>query len=181
MRSIDGGRDCVAYIGTASKILTPSIRLAWMIPPTALRPGIEAAIERNGESSCSVTALALSQFIDSGALSRHLARASRTYAARRAALVGALTQQLAPLEESGIAISGIDAGLHLLLRLPDGVDDAAVTVELGRFGVKVPGLTDYRRSPTGPSGLVCGYARLPEARAQAAAVVIAKVVRRHVH
>lgn len=37
LRSLDGGRDCVAYIGTASKVLTPSLRLTWLLPPRGLR------------------------------------------------------------------------------------------------------------------------------------------------
>lgn len=181
LRSIDRGPDCVAYVGTASKILTPAIRVAWVIAPPALRPGIVRALDTTGESCCAITALALAHFIDSGALSRHLARASRTYAARRSAFVAALEQQLSAVGTDGVGVAGIEAGLHVVLTLPRSVDDVALSAELQDHGVTVPSLADYRTTPGGPRGLVCGYARLPESQARGAAGVIGEVVCRHLH
>ncbi|MEZ7236285.1 PLP-dependent aminotransferase family protein [Rhodococcus sp. GXMU-t2271] len=168
LRSIDGGRECVAYVGTASKILSPDLRLAWLIPPTPLRSRIAAAVAESGEVACSVTASALARLIESGALSRHLARASRTYRARRAAFVGALGD----LERSDVTVTGIEAGLHVVLRFPEGVDDVAIAEAARRLGVETAPLSRYSAGPGGPSGLVCGYARLPESRAAAAAAAI---------
>ncbi|MFC9765294.1 PLP-dependent aminotransferase family protein [Rhodococcus jostii] len=179
LRSIDRGSECVAYVGTASKILTPSIRVAWVIAPPALRPGLVRALDASGEACCATTALALAHFIDSGALSRHLARASRTYSARRAAFVTALQQQLSAVDTDGVGLAGIEAGLHVVLTLPGSVDDVAVSAELQDHGVTVPSLADYRTTPGGPRGLVCGYARLPESQARGAAEAIGKVVRQH--
>ncbi|KOS55128.1 PLP-dependent aminotransferase family protein [Rhodococcus rhodochrous] len=168
LRSIDGGRECVAYVGTASKILSPDLRLAWLIPSTPLRSRIAAAVAESGEVACSVTASALARLIESGALSRHLARASRTYRARRAAFVGALGD----LERSDVTVTGIEAGLHVVLRFPEGVDDVAIAEAARRLGVETAPLSRYSAGPGGPSGLVCGYARLPESRAAAAAAAI---------
>ncbi|MGV9798118.1 MocR-like pyridoxine biosynthesis transcription factor PdxR [Mycobacterium sp. NPDC003449] len=174
LRSVDGGRDCVAYIGTASKILTPSVRLAWLLPPPALREPVAEVLARSGESVCGITALALARFIESGALARHLARASRTYSARRAALVGALKRRWAD-----VRLTGVEAGLHLVLRLPDGSDDTTIAGALGGRGVLVSPLSGFLAEAGEPRGLVCGYARLPETRADAVAEVIADVVRPH--
>ncbi|MFE3289925.1 PLP-dependent aminotransferase family protein [Rhodococcus sp. NPDC059234] len=174
MRSIDGGRDCVAYIGTASKVLTPSLRLAWMLPPSALRDPVAEAVTLSGETACAVTGLAFARFIESGALARHLARASRTYSARRSALVGALRRHY-----DGVDLSGVEAGLHLVLRLPDGSDDAAIATDLGRRGVTLPSLSSFLADSRGPRGLVCGYARLPETQADGVTALIADVTRRH--
>lgn len=168
LRSIDGGRECVAYVGTASKILSPDLRLAWLIPPAPLRSRIAAAVAESGEVAGSVAASALARLIESGALSRHLARASRTYRARRAAFVGALHG----LERSGVSVTGIEAGLHVVLRFPEGVDDVAIAAAARRLGVETTPLSRYSAGPGGPSGLVCGYARLPESRAAAAADAI---------
>ncbi len=171
LRAIEGGHDHVAYLGTASKIVTPSLRLAWLVPPPRLLPGIHEVLAASGESVCAVTADALAGFIESGALTRHLARSSRTYRARRQALVTALRTHLpdaTPL--------GIEAGLHLAVRLPDGADDVAVAADIARHGVLVRPLTAYRVVAPGPPGLLCGYARLPESQADAAARVLADVI-----
>ncbi|AOW92933.1 GntR family transcriptional regulator [Rhodococcus sp. WMMA185] len=179
LRSIDRGSECVAYVGTASKILTPSIRVAWVIAPPALHPHLVQTLRATGEACCSITTLALSRFIDSGALSRHIARASRTYSARRAALVTALRHHLPTIGTDGVGLSGIEAGLHAVLTLPDSVDDAALSLELLAHGVRVPSLANYRTTSNGPRGLVCGYARLSESQAHAVAEVIGNTVRRN--
>ncbi|GAB2636185.1 PLP-dependent aminotransferase family protein [Prescottella soli] len=174
LRSVDGGRDCVAYIGTASKVVTPSLRLAWLLPPRHLRDPVAQALAFSGESACAVTALALARFIESGALTRHLAKASRTYSARRSALVDALRRHCA-----GVGLAGVEAGLHLVVRLPDGTDDSAISAALRRRGVTVPPLSSFVAGPDGPRGLVCGYACLPETRADEVAAVVADALRRH--
>ncbi|QNG18423.1 PLP-dependent aminotransferase family protein [Rhodococcus triatomae] len=175
LRSIDGGSDCVAYIGTASKILTPSIRIAWVLPPPHLLSRLRDEVDASAERPCAVTALALAQFVTTDALTRHLARAARTYSARRTAFVDALEQVLPP----GVGVSGIEAGLHVLLDLPAGTDDRALADDLARHGVAVPALSAYDLDRTGTPGLVCGYARLPETSAGDAAGRIAHAVRRH--
>ncbi|CAM3198985.1 PLP-dependent aminotransferase family protein [Prescottella defluvii] len=172
LRSIDGGRDCVAYVGTASKMLSPALRLAWLVPPRPMLAEVRRAILASGESASTITSDALARFIESGSLSRHLARVARTYAARRQSFVDSLRAHLPDVDPSGV-----EAGLHVALRLPGGVDDAALAAELGRRGVTVRGLDSYRVHDDGPRGLLCGYARLPESRADAAARVIADVIR----
>lgn len=176
LRGIDGGRDRVAYIGTASKMLTPTLRVAWLLAPPALRQAVVHALDTSGESVCGVTTLALARFIESGAMTRHLARAARTYSARRAALVGALETHCA-----GIELEGVEAGLHLVLRLPDGSDDSAIAAALRARGVTVAPLSVFFSGSSGGAGaqgLVCGYARLAETQAHPVAEVIADVIGR---
>lgn len=168
LRGIDGGRDCVAYIGTASKILTPTLRVAWLLPPPRLREAAAHALDDSGESVCGVTTLALARYIESGALTRHLARAARTYSARRSAVVSALGRRCA-----GLRLEGVEAGLHMVVRLPDGSDDIAITDTLRDRGVGVSPLSTYFAGRAGTQGLVCGYARLPETQADTVAELIA--------
>lgn len=173
LRGIDGGRDCVVYIGTASKVLTPALRVAWLLPPPGLRESVADTLERSGESVCGVTTFALARFIESGALTRHLARAARTYSARRSALVAALGRRCA-----GLRLEGVEAGLHMVLRLDEGIDDTAIAATLGERGVTVAPLSAYFAGAPGARGLVCGYARLPETQADTVAELIAGAIGR---
>lgn len=178
LRGIDGGRECVAYIGTASKILSPTLRLAWLIPPDPLRARVAEAVAECGESANAASALALASFIDNGSLAQHLARAARTYRARRAAFVDALRLRLADIED--VEVIGIEAGLHVVLRLPAGADDVAVAAYAEERGVRTTPVSAQLTGAQGPRGLVCGYACLPESAAGDAAAVIAKAVRQGV-
>ncbi|WP_019347943.1 aminotransferase-like domain-containing protein, partial [Mycolicibacterium conceptionense] len=171
LRGIDDGRDCVAYIGTASKILTPALRVAWLLPPPGLRDAVASVLERSGESVCGVTTLALARFIESGAMTRHLARAARTYSARRSALVGALGRRCPSLR-----LEGVEAGLHVVVRLADGSDDVATAAKLADQGVTASPLSTYFAGPPDARGLVCGYARLPETQADAVAERIVSAI-----
>ncbi len=74
--SMDRG-ESVIYINTFSKSLSPSMRMGYMILPTALIPVYEKKL---GEFSCSVPVLdqhILAEFISSGNFERHLNRMRR--------------------------------------------------------------------------------------------------------
>ena len=85
-----------------------------------------------------MTGEAVAEFIANGSLAAHHARAARTYAARRARLVAALGRHL-----PGHRLSGVDAGLHLVLLLPDDVDDHEVSM-----GSCATGCRSTRSPPT---------------------------------
>ncbi len=169
LHSMTGGPDVVAYLGTASKILSPGLRVAWLIAPPDLRQAVRQALAVTGETISAPAGHALAHFIASGHLARHLARAARTYAARRRALIAGLRDAAPALQ-----ISGVDAGLHLIAGLPPGTDETELQQRLDQAGLAVDVLRQYTTTPLARRALVCGYALLPETQAAAAAAVIAE-------
>ena len=167
LRSLPGAEEHVLYIGTASKLVAPSLRVAWMAPPRRLRDRLRRELESRGLVVNEVTGLALAELVASGALAAHHARASRTYAARRAALVTAVARHLPDAR-----LAGVDAGLHVVLRLPDDVDDLGLVSRLASRGLAASPLSAYAvEAPV--RGLVLCYAGLPETRADAAVRTLA--------
>jgi GntR family transcriptional regulator/MocR family aminotransferase len=76
----------------------------------------------------------------------------------------------------GATLEGVDAGLHVVLRLPDDVDDLAVVDRCRAHGVAASPLSAYAvESPA--RGLVLCYAGLPESRAEAAVRALASALR----
>lgn len=173
LRSLPDAPEHVVYIGTASKVIAPSLRVAWVVPPRHLHDPLRVALELRGLVVNEATGAALAEFVASGALGAHQARATRTYAARRAALVAGLTRHLPEL-----TVQGVDAGLHVVLRLPDAVDDLAAATDLLRRGLAASPLSAYCVEVS-LSGLVVCYAGLPETQADAAAATLAEVLRDH--
>ncbi|MGO3326374.1 aminotransferase-like domain-containing protein [Gordonia sp. (in: high G+C Gram-positive bacteria)] len=151
--TLPGGDESVAYVGTSSKSVSPDLRVAWCLPPTALRRDVERwlAVHRRGPSS--VPADALAEFIGSGAMDRHLARAARVYSDRRSRLVAALDRECPDL-----SVTGVEAGLHLCVLLP-GCDDDEVVHVLETAGWRTRSLSS-QSSQHVVSGLVLNYARL---------------------
>ena len=167
LRSLAGAEDHVVYIGTASKLVAPSLRVAWVAPPRRLRESLNVELEGRGLVVNEATGLALAEFVASGALSAHHARVTRTYAARRAALVSAAARHL-----PGAVLEGVEAGLHVVLRLPDDVDDLDLVTRLARRGLAASPLSAYAvDAPV--RGLVLCYAGLPETAADDAVRALA--------
>ncbi|WP_153396439.1 MocR-like pyridoxine biosynthesis transcription factor PdxR [Ornithinicoccus halotolerans] len=156
LHALAGAQDHVAYLGTVSKVLTPALRVAWLVPPPRLLEPVRAACDELRLGVGQADALALTELINSGGLTRHLARATRLYAARRAALVQALVGRL--------PVTGVEAGLHLTIPLPEDTDDQAVAARVERSGYLVEPLSSCARAST-RRGLLVGYAPLPESRA----------------
>lgn len=167
----------VVHAGTASKVLAPALRTGWLSLPADLLDEIVAAKHLADSGSPAIDQLALANLITAGEYERQVARARHEYRARRDRLVGTLARELPELEPRGVA-----AGVHLLLPLPDAVDDEAVAARAAAAGISVRPLSpnylpDAERGATPARGLLLGYARLPVMRIEEAAVALATIVR----
>jgi GntR family transcriptional regulator / MocR family aminotransferase len=162
----------VVYVGTTSKSLAPALRLGWLVVPGAL-------VEQAGRIKhlldvCSppIDQLALARFIARGDYDRHVRRARGIYRKRRDRLLAALDANLPELTVEGVA-----AGVHVLLRLPAGVDDRLIASAAERSGVRVVPLSSYELAPSGRGGLVIGYGRIHEEAIEPAVGALAREVR----
>jgi GntR family transcriptional regulator/MocR family aminotransferase len=173
VRALQGlAPDHVVQLGTVSKTLAPALRLGWIVAPAGLTDEAAAAKRLLDDFSPALEQLALADFLTRGHYNRHLRRARAVYRKRRDALLAALAQELPQLDVEGVA-----AGVHLLLRLPAGTDDAAISEEAGRAGIRVPPLSAFRLTRSDESGLVIGYGRLHESAVETAAAALGSVVR----
>jgi GntR family transcriptional regulator/MocR family aminotransferase len=149
--------DRVVYLGTTSKTLAPALRLGWVVAPPRLTAAIAQerwAVDSGGPA---IDARAYARLLASGEVDRHLRRTRRDYRERRDRLAAALQDRLPEC-----CVTGVAAGLHFLLRLPPGTDEAAVVARLAERRVRVRGLGGYRLDPkSGEPALVVGYGRLP--------------------
>jgi GntR family transcriptional regulator/MocR family aminotransferase len=145
--------DVVALIGSASKSLAPGARLGWLAVPERLRSAVIRAKASADLGGPVLEQLAFADLLAGGGYDRHLRRARRLYRGRRDALVAALARYLPYARVSGVA-----AGLHLVVELPAGVDDARLAARARAAGLGPVPLSQLRLGPGGPPGLVLGYA-----------------------
>src|SRR5439155_14289074 len=108
----------VIYIGTFSRVLFPSLRLGYLVAP----PSLTESFIRHRESidlfSPVLEQLVLTEFLTAGHFARHVRRMRMTYEKRRDALVRGLREHC-----GGLTPINSDAGLHVSLFLPAGIDD----------------------------------------------------------
>jgi GntR family transcriptional regulator/MocR family aminotransferase len=146
----------VVYAGSASKSFAHGLRLGWLVLPGRLaEPVAYERLAADGGGPV-LEQLALADLIARGDLDRHLRRTRREYRRRRAALLDAVAEHLPEAEVTGVA-----AGLHALVLLPEDVDEEALLARAGAAGVAVQGLGALRVRSGGRPGLVLGYAHLP--------------------
>jgi GntR family transcriptional regulator/MocR family aminotransferase len=161
----------VAYLGTVSKTLAPALRIGWVVLPPDL--AAEAARVKRLLDACSpvIDQIALRHLIEEGDYDRHLRRARGVYHARRDRLTDALARHL-----PGLPVAGVTAGLHVLVNLPEGTDDAAVARAALDLGVEVNHLSSYMIERDGLTGLVIGYGRIADVAIDRATAAVAKAV-----
>jgi GntR family transcriptional regulator / MocR family aminotransferase len=139
----------VIYVGTFSKSLLPSLRTGYLVAPPTLLDALLAAKQLTDGFGSPQSQAALARFLEEGLLARHVRRAAKVYAERRALVLDAL----AGLPVEVVASS---AGLHLTALagsagLPPGLTDRARAA-----GIAVETLAQHRLEP-GRDGLVVGY------------------------
>ena len=148
----------VVYGGTVSKVLSPALRLGWLVMPRELVEDVIAAKFREDFASEALGQFTLARFIDSGGLARHLRRVRPVYRSRRDRLLAELDKHLPQLQPSGEA-----AGLHLLLRLPPGLDPATVSEAAADHGIQLePAALHWANRKSAPPALLIGYGALRE-------------------
>ncbi len=148
------GPERVVYLGSASKSLSPVLRLGWMVLPTDL---VEAVIDAEGGQQFyvdGVAQLTMAEFIAGGGYNKHIRRMRMRYRRRRDLVVQALSA-------TDVTIRGMDAGLNLTLTLPDGAE-REVLQRAGEAGVGLQGLAIMRHPQAGPDvprpdGVVIGF------------------------
>lgn len=147
----------VAYIGTASKTLAPALRLGWLALPAHLVSEVARLKKQEDSGSPVLEQLAFADFVEGGELDRHLRKMRLLYRRRRDVLVAALRARLPRLQVSGIA-----AGLHLMLALDPGADEKAIVASAASASVGVHGLAFYRTRSKLPPALILGYGAISD-------------------
>ena len=150
--------DRVLAMGSTSKTLSPTLRMGWLICPPRLREAVGVEKQLLGRGAPGLDQLALAALMESGRFDRHLRQMRTLYKRRREALVSSLAGYA-----SDVAVTGLAAGCHAVLRLPSGVTEESAVEGCAARSVAVYGMSRYRSDRgTEPAELVLGFGNVRE-------------------
>ncbi|BCT93180.1 transcriptional regulator [Lysobacter helvus] len=162
----------VLYVGTFSKTLFPSLRLAYIVMPPALRQDLINAKFLLDFGCNTIDQVALASFMKAGAFDRHLRVAAKALRDRREALV----QSLEAIDRGRLAYFDSRAGAHLLVWLKDvaAKEGAAFQRYLHEQGVGMHLIDPCYLVPPDGAGILMTYGALSVKEIRAAMSIFGK-------
>ncbi|MCZ6775997.1 MAG: PLP-dependent aminotransferase family protein [Ignavibacteria bacterium] len=148
----------VIYVGTFSKVLTPGLRLGYLVIPHELVDAFVSAKTSCDRGSPQIEQAVLASFIEEGHFGRHIRRTRLTYQARRDVLVAAAANKLKGL----LDIEPQESGMHLIGWLPQRTSDRAASTRAAQAGVYADPLSHFTVRAQIRPGLILGFAAFDE-------------------
>jgi GntR family transcriptional regulator/MocR family aminotransferase len=142
----------VIYVGTFTKILFPSLRLAYVVLPADLVAPFTQIRRATDMFSSTFPQAVLADFIREGHFARHIRRMRVLCRERRSALVAALEREIPELR-----VLGDEAGMYLTAGLPDGWDDVEIAERAADRSVWAAPLSRSYMGRKPRVGLILGY------------------------
>jgi GntR family transcriptional regulator/MocR family aminotransferase len=144
----------VIHIGSFSKTVSPALRLGFVVAPTELANAFSEVAATLAPAPSPVVQLATAQFMRDGHYIRRVRRLKRLYSAQRDGLCEQLRMRDA---------EWVNAGLAVLLRLPDNAPDVRIVREAMTVGMAPSPLSVWFANPSWTlPGLLLGVATAPE-------------------
>lgn len=132
--------DRVIYMNTFTRTLSPSIRIAYMLLPGRLMELYRQKLDFYSGTVSSIDQLVLAEFINAGYYERHLSRMRNFYGKRREKIMKLLSAD----QGKGLFVPMKDnAGLRIVLKAPDWLDDDKFIRQLNKKGIKINSMNDY--------------------------------------
>ena len=175
LSGLDGLRHTI-YLGSFSKLISPTLRIGYFVVKHAYLPQIRDHFSRVGARASLVPQPALAAFMQSGDYATHLRRMRRTYGRRQRHLLAAL----APVSDL-LSLQAEPSGMHLCLslqrKLAEKTTDIALSDLARQAGLRVDALSTLNVSQNGQQGLLLGYAGFDEETLTTAAGVLVNLLR----
>lgn len=134
----------VIYMGSFSKVLTPGIRLGYVVAPVSLIRKLEQAKQAADLHTAQLTQMVVYEVVRDGFLSRHIPGIRTLYAAQCQAMLAALDEFFPP----SVTWTRPEGGMFIWVTLPSHINSMALLDEAVAHNVAfVPGAPFYANTP----------------------------------
>lgn len=159
---VPGSRDYLAYCGSFSKVVSPGLRLGWMVAPDALLANAAMCKQFSDANSSMLTQVTASEYLAGGRLPAALQRVQKVYAERARVMMRHLNESLG----DALQYTAPQGGMFIWASLTGaggGSRDAAAFVKRGvdKGVAAVPGAPFFATN-VDHSTFRMSYASVPE-------------------
>ncbi|MEO8651516.1 MAG: PLP-dependent aminotransferase family protein [Hyphomicrobiaceae bacterium] len=169
------GGDRVLYIGTFTKTLFASLRLAYLVLPPAVVERVALVRAAHDRFPPRFMQDAVADLISEGVLAAHTRRMPARYRDARDAVASSLSRAAG----GALRFAVPTQGLHMLAYLPDGLSKEAAVRIREVAGVDTKLLSEARISRRGPDGFILGFSGHDIKQLTAAADRLGRAVNDH--
>jgi GntR family transcriptional regulator / MocR family aminotransferase len=147
LKSLDN-QDRVVYSGTFSKVLFPSLRMAYIVVPKSTVSDFEQCSELYAGNVSGLSQAVVCTFIEEGHLYRHIQRMRKLYRERRELMASVFKQVLGDM----ILIEPQPGGMHMVVKLTKStIDDDVLSSKMMQAGLFAQGLSLWSSRSIHPS------------------------------
>ena len=145
---VPGSRELLAYCGSLSKVLSPGLRIGWMIAPPALLANAVMCKQFSDAHTSTFAQATAAQYLKAGRMPATLANVRKVYGERAAAMGAALERELG----DAVAFEQPQGGLFFWARLTGEGGKLKDAGEFARKAIEqgvafVPGAPFYASNP----------------------------------
>ena len=164
--------DGVIYMGSFSKVLTPGIRLGYVVAPAPLVRCLELAKQAADLHTSQLTQMVVHEVIKDGFLQRHIPTIRTLYANQCQAMLAAMEQHF----PAGVSWTKPEGGMFIWVTLPKHIDamellDEAIANKLAF----VPGAPFYANTPE-KNTLRLSFVTVPPERIRVGIEILGKLI-----
>jgi 2-aminoadipate transaminase len=134
----------VVYMGSFSKILTPGIRLGYVVGPTSLIRKLEQAKQATDLHTATLTQMVVYEVIKDGFLKQHIPSIRQLYASQCGVMLAAMAKYFPP----SVTWTKPEGGMFIWVTLPAHIDSKDLLAEAIANNIAfVPGAPFYANTP----------------------------------
>ena len=172
-RMVSMNPDGVIYMGSFSKVLTPGIRLGYVVAPLPLVRRLELAKQAADLHTAQLTQMVVHEVIKDGFLDQHIPTIRSLYANQCQAMLDAMDEQF----PEGVTWTRPEGGMFIWVTLPKHIDamkllDQAIAARVAF----VPGAPFYANDPA-TNTLRLSFVTVPPERIREGIAVLGKLIK----
>jgi 2-aminoadipate transaminase len=164
--------DGVIYMGSFSKVLTPGIRLGYVVAPLPLVRRLELAKQAADLHTSQLTQMVVHEVIKDGFLDRHIPKIRTLYGDQCQVMLDAMAQHF----PAGVEWTKPEGGMFIWVTLPKHIDAMKLLDEaIAQKVAFVPGSPFYANAPE-TNTLRLSFVTVPPERIRTGIEILAKLI-----